>query len=183
MRYLSLLIIALAVSSCIPVKIAPQIKDYKIKSGQKFHKNLSHHQAFIFNDPKDAYEFYSFINIVYELNNIDVAADVPFLINSKEYYFSFHEVERTSNTLNLIPVIIDLKLKEEGVGPLLEPIYESRKGNWYIIVNVFDSDGNDALHLENKSRKEVERYLKEMKTLYFSHHNYYEALFKKSPNL
>jgi hypothetical protein len=168
--------------ACIPTKVAPKIDTYRVQQGSKFHKNLLDHFAFIFNDPKEAYDFYNYINTVYELNHQEVDRDVPFLVNNRPYYFSFHEAERTTNFINLAPMVVDAKLEDEGFGPYLESTYESRKGYWYIVMTVFDDFGNDALHPEHPYQKEVVDYLEELRTQYINNHNYYDVLLTKNPD-
>lgn len=182
MRIIPLLIFILLLTSCIPTQIAPIIDEYRVQEGRKFHKSLSEHYAFIFNDPKEAYDFYNYVNIVYQLNHNDVNIDVPFITSDQQFYFSFHEAERTTNFINLAPIVVDAKLDQEGIGPLLESTYETRKGYWYIVITVFDEYGNDALHPSHLSQKDVRRYLNSMRKDYLKHHNYYEALLNKNPD-
>lgn len=175
------LLLCTLLCACIPVQLAPQISDYKIKKGQRFHKDLSHHYSFIFNNPKNDNEFYNYMNTVYELQNIDELMDIPIAVEEKIFLFSFYEVDKGSTTLNLIPVIVDAKLNEEGFDPMLESLYSTRKGYWYIIVTVFDENGNDALHPSHRSRLAIQKYLNELRTTFLDHDNYYEVLLKKKP--
>jgi hypothetical protein len=125
------------------------------------------HYGFIFNDPKDAYEFYDYINIVFELNHQSVDRDVPFDISDQQFYFSFYEAERSTNFVNLVPIVVDAKLEQEGIGPLLESSYTSRNGQWYIIMTVFDEGGNDALHPKHAMQKPVKAYLNTLRKKLF----------------
>ena len=143
MKNYSTLLIFFLFSSCIPLRIAPNIKDNKVMIAKKFKRNLPKHYSFIFNDPKDADEFYNFIDIKYNLKHTDVQWNVPFTIDSKEYFLSFHETEIPTKTLNLIPIVIDAKLVSKGHSPLLEDVHFSRVGNWYLVLTVFDSEIED----------------------------------------
>jgi len=176
------LLLAVVIIACIPTKIAPKIETYRVQQGSKFHKSLLDHYAFIFNDPKDAYDFYNYVNTVYELNHQDVDRDVPILVNNHRFYFSFHEAERSTNFINLAPMVIDAKLDNEGFGPYLESTYESRKGYWYIVMTVFDNFGNDALHPDHPHQKELVDYLNAMRIEYLNNENYYEVLLTKNPD-
>ena len=67
MKQLAIILVLLIFSSCIPLRIAPNIDDYKIKVAKKFKRKLPKTNAFIFEDPKEADAFYNYINIKYNL--------------------------------------------------------------------------------------------------------------------
>ena len=182
MRIFILVILAVINLSCLPTKIAPRIKEYKVKRGHKFHKELSQHYTFIFKDPKQAYDFYNYINIVYQLNYYSVDRDVQFVLSDELFAFSFREAEKTTEFVNLLPVAIDLTLEQKGYARFLESTYQSRTGHWYIIMTVFDELGNDALHPQHRKQKAVLRYLNTLRTNYLAHQNYYEVLLNKNPD-
>lgn len=48
---------------------------------------------FVFEDSKDADEFYNYVDTSFQLNNENVYDDVPFTVNNQQYFFSFYEVE------------------------------------------------------------------------------------------
>jgi len=54
---------------------------------------------------------------------------VPFVINGEALFFSFHEVERTTETINLLPIVTDIILEEKKYPTMFENMYHSRKGN------------------------------------------------------
>lgn len=89
---------------------------------------------YIFEDPKQANEFYNYINIKYSLNDVDVWLDVPFTIEDKDFLFSFYEVEIPTKTVNLVPLSIDGVLHTAELDPVMGNLYETRKGNWYIAI-------------------------------------------------
>jgi len=169
----------LFIYSCIPVKIAPNIEDNKVMLAKKFKRQLPKNYAFIFEDPKDENEFYEYIKIKYELNDDDLDLNVPIEVNKKEYSMSFHETERETKTLNLVPMAIDAKRESNGNDPILEDAHVSRIGNWYLVLSVYDKDGNDCLSPDYKERQQIIDYLKNLKSEYLSTANYYDALFKK----
>jgi hypothetical protein len=138
MKSLLLMFFLLLFTSCIPLRIAPNIKEEKLIVAKKFKRSLPRKHSYVFEDPKDADEFYNYINTKYELNHEDVEFNVPVLINENEYFLSFHEVERITKTLNLIPLLIDAGLDSKGYSPVMEDSYSSREGNCYIVLTISD---------------------------------------------
>lgn len=181
MRTLVLLLLFFLIYSCIPLRIAPKIEDNKVMLAKKFKRQLPKDYAFIFEDPKDANEFYNYINIKFELHDEDVNYQVPIIVNNSAYYMTFHETEIPTKTLNLIPIAIDAKRESNGNDPLLEDAHISRKGHWYLVITLIDTDGNDSLKPEYKDRQALIKYLKQLKTEYLTTVNYYDALLKKKP--
>lgn len=146
---------------------------------RKFKRKLPKRHAFIFEDPKKANEFYNYINTKYELDHLDVEYNVPFIIDNKEYFFSFHETEIPDKTLNLVPMFIDATLSSQDYDPIFEDIHQTRKGNWYLVLTVSDNDFKDCLKSNYESREKVLKYLRDLKTEYLNTSNYLEALLKK----
>ena len=178
----SLLIILLSIfllSSCIPLKIAPNIKEDKIKIAKRFKRHLPKQYALIFKDPKDADEFYHFINTKYRLNHETVEDNVPFTIDGEEYSFSFYEVEKITKTINLLPFFLDAALDNKGYDPMFEDSYSSRKGHWYIALTSFDAGLNDVLDPDNENRETIIKYLRDLRIEYLNSNNYLEAMLKK----
>ncbi|WP_282160191.1 hypothetical protein [Ulvibacterium marinum] len=164
--------------SCIPIRIAPSIDDYKITKGKKFKRGLPKREMFIFEDPKDANQFYNYVNIKFELGDEDVYDDVPFKINGQQYFFSFYEVEIPTKTINLIPLVIDGLLDSADMGPFLEDAHASRVGNWYIAIEAYTDFEQDCLQENSLSREVVLKYLRTIKQEYLSTYNYNEVVFK-----
>lgn len=165
--------------SCIPLRIAPNIKTDKVMLAKKFKRKLPKRHAFIFEDPKDANEFYNYINTKYELNHQDVEWNVPFDVDGELFYFSFYEVEIPDKTLNLLPIFIDAALKSRDSDPILEDAYMSRNGNWYLAITVADNEMNDCLKENYVKREAILKYLKAMRLEYLNTNNYLEALLKR----
>ena len=165
--------------SCIPLRIAPKIESHKVMVAKKFKRKLPKRHAFIFEDPKDANEFYNYINTKYELYHQDVEFNVPFVVNNNEYFFSFHETEIPDKTLNLLPIAVDLTLKSKEWDPMFEGLYETRKGNWYLVLTVSDDDFKDCLKPGHPDREAILEYLRKMQTEYLTTSNYLEALLRK----
>ncbi|NHF59057.1 hypothetical protein FK220_006885 [Flavobacteriaceae bacterium TP-CH-4] len=170
--------------SCIPLRIAPTIEDYKVTRGKKFKRGLSKRQMFIFEDPKDAGHFYEYVNTKFQLNDTNVYDDIPFKINEEQYFFAWYEIEIADKTLNLAPAMFDIVLNgalgnEEFEPYLMESANNfSRKGHWYIAIEVYSDSENDCLSLNALSREAVLNYLSALKKEYLSTHNYNEVVFK-----
>jgi len=179
MKQLLVLLSLFVFTSCIPLRIAPTIKDHKIMVAKKFKRNLPRDYSFVFKDPKDANEFYNFINTKHSLQHQDVEWNVPITINNEEFFLSFYETEIPTKTVNLIPILVDASLASKGNYPILEDFEFSRIGNWYLVLTVSDSDMNDCLDPNYKSRENVLKYLRDLKAEYLNTHNYLEALLRQ----
>jgi hypothetical protein len=177
-RLLTIILSFFLLSSCIPLRIAPNIKEDKIKIAKRFQRHLPKQYALVFKDPKDADEFYYFINTKYQLNHELVEDNVPFNIGDKDFSFSFYEVEKTTKTLNLLVIIIDFAINNDDE-LLFEDSYTSRKGEWYIALTALDTDLNDALNPNYKHRVEIIKYLRDLRIEYLNTSNYLEAMLKK----
>jgi hypothetical protein len=165
-------------SSCIPLRIAPKIMDDKVMVAKKFKRSLPRNYAFIFQDPKNADEFYNFINMKFDLGYQDVEWNVPFSINDETYFLSFYETEIPTKTLNLIPIMVDFKRESNGNTPLFEDAHFSRIGNWYLVITVYNSEMRDCLEPQYESRSSVLKYLRDLRLEYLNTHNYLETLLK-----
>lgn len=165
--------------SCIPYKIAPKIQDYKIVLAKKFKKDLPRNYAFVFEDKKEANEFYHYVNAKYDLAFNDVESNVPLQIDQQTFYMSFYEREKTTEKVNIIPMAIDGLLHSEGYDPILSEAHGSRDGYWYIIIVVTDSQMKDALAPSYEFSAQIEKYLDNMRIEYFNTHHYSELSFRK----
>ena len=101
-------------TSCIPLSFAPNIKTDKVKLAKRFKCDLPKQHGFIFEDPKEADEFYTFINTKYQLPGIK--QKIPLWIDSKPYIMNVYERRRTTRTLNFIHILIDVALSDEDGG-------------------------------------------------------------------
>ncbi len=179
MKHTLLLLMAIfLLSSCIPLRIAPTIKEDKIKLAKRFKRSLPKQYALIFKDPKDADDFYYFVNEKYKLNHEAVEDNVPFNIDGKEFSFSFYEVERVTSTINLLPMFIDAAISDNS-DPIFEDLYASRKGHWYLVLTARDAKMEDSLHPEYKDRDLVIKHLRDLRIEYLNTHNYLETALKK----
>ncbi|MBC3846469.1 hypothetical protein H8K90_08765 [Winogradskyella echinorum] len=181
MKNFLLALICITITSCIPYKIAPKFKneDYKVIKAKKFQRKLPRETSFIFKDPKNADEFYHYINKKYNLNHKDVGLNTPFKIEGKSFYLSYREVERTDEKLILPLALIDLRRSSNGNDPLFEGNYSTRKGHWYLILTVYDEDIKNCLIGKHPMKAKVLQYLKDLKQEYLTTQNYEELLLTK----
>lgn len=181
MRKTVILLCILLVTSCIPYKIAPKFKnkDYKIMKAKKFQRKLPKETSYIFKDPKDADEFYNYLNTKYSLNHVNVGLNSSININNGNYTLTYHEVERTDEIANVGLVFTDLVLEEKTGLTAFENNYSSRKGHWYIVITVYDESLKNCLQEKHPKHKEVLSYLRELQQEYLRTQNYQELLFTK----
>jgi len=185
MRKIVLLVFVLFLfQSCIPLRIAPNIKDYELTNGKRFKRSLSKRQMFIFEDSKEAEQFYNYVNIKFDLNDTNVYDDIPFELDGEQYFFAFYEVEIPNKTLNLFPLVFDLALnvafQNEEMQPYVSEEAEmvSRNGNWYLAIEVYSDFEKDCLQETSLSKEAVLKYLCALKKEYLATHNYNETVFK-----
>ncbi|WP_034059034.1 hypothetical protein [Lacinutrix jangbogonensis] len=178
-NHLVIFVLALLISSCIPVKIAPDIENYKIVVAKKFKRKLPKTTSFVFNDPKDDGAFYDYLNAKFDLKHIDVGANIPFKLHNKTYYLSYSETERETKTVNLPFVIIDAKRESSGNSKLFEDNYTARKGKWYILLTVYDDNLKNCLKPEYSNSNKVITHLEALRKEYLRTQNYLELQFKK----
>ncbi|MBT8297081.1 MAG: hypothetical protein HKP42_09440 [Maribacter sp.] len=182
--YSSIAILFFLVSSCIPLRIAPDIDDYRVTKGKAFKRVLPEREMFVFEDPKDADQFYNYVDTKYQLNNERVYDDVPFTIGEQQFFFSFYEVEIPDKSLNLLPVVLDIFTNAALGHDEMDPIFSdgdagfSRVGNWYVAIEVYSDLEKDCLQMNSLSREAVLEYLRTLKKEYLSTHNYNEVVFK-----
>ncbi len=183
-RLLSFICAILVLQSCIPLRVAPTIDDYRVTRGRKFKRGLPQREMFVFQDPKNAGQFYDYVNTKFELNDEKVYDDVPFEIHGDTFFFSFYEVEIADKSLNLFPFALDVFLNgalgNEDFEPILSEGSEGvvRQGNWYIAIEVYSDSEKDCLLPDSLSREAVLKYLSAVKKEYLSTHNYNEVVFK-----
>mgnify|MGYP005997601891 CR=1 FL=1 len=178
MKYVYLILTLLFVTSCIPLRIAPTIKDYKLTTGKKFKRQLPKDNAFVFEDPKEANEFYNFINTKYSLNHQTVEYNVPINVDGVEFFLSFYETEISDKSINLIPFFANVALENKGVSPVFNDPQVKRQGNWYLALFVYDADMNDCLNSNYPDRIAILNHLKAIKKEYLNTNNYLEAMMK-----
>ncbi|WP_273568658.1 hypothetical protein [Maribacter halichondriae] len=179
-RIVLVTLMLLLFQSCIPLRIAPDIDDYKVTKGKKFKRSLPKRHMFVFEDTKDADQFYQYVNIKFALNDENVFDDIPFRLKGAQYFFSFYEVEIPDKTLNLFPVLFSATLNA-ALGNEDEDISEPteiRRDNFYIAIEVYSDLENDCLGIESLSREAVLKYLRTLKNEYLTTHNYNEVVFK-----
>ena len=87
-RLLLYICIAAVSTSCIPLSFAPNIKTDKVKLAKRFKRDLPKRYGFIFEDPKEADDFYTFINTKYQLPGIGYQLLIGFVIQSVAFRLS-----------------------------------------------------------------------------------------------
>ncbi len=167
--------------SCIPIRVAPNIENYKISKGKKFKRELSKRKFFIFEDPKEAQHFYNFVNTKFQLNHSNVYDDVPFQIDGHHFFFVFYEISIPDKTLNFLPAILNASMNRVLKSEDEEYIDGSdilRKDNWYVAIEVYSDIEKDCLDQNSLSRDAVLMYLRNLKKEYLTTHNYNETVFR-----
>jgi len=164
--------------SCIPLQIAPKIEGGKVMLGKKFKRKLPKQYTYVFEDPKDANEFYHYVNAKYQKTYDDADGNIAVMIAGEEHFLTFYEVERNTQTVNLIPMIVDAALENEGYSPLLQDAEVTRKGTWYLALTVTDSEYKDSLHPEYDRQKAVVAYVEGLRQEYLSTTHYIEVYLK-----
>lgn len=130
-------LVAVFFTSCIPLSFAPNIKTDKVKLAKRFKRNLPKKHGFIFEDPKEADEFFTFINTKYQLPGIDTK--IPLWIAKKPYLMNVYERRRISTTLNFVPIILDALLSSEVESfGFFSSFYSTRLEKWYVIITLTD---------------------------------------------
>lgn len=177
MRTTLIILVALFFHSCIPYSIAPKINDHKIKKSNRFEAGMPKDYSFIFEDPKEVNEFYQFMNAKFKLADVDIEQGIMAEINDDLYFLNFYEAEKSTRTLNLVPILIDANRENNGNDPILEEFHTMRDGKWFIMVIVSDDEGKDALHPDHPEQIEVRRYLKRLRDQYLNTQNYLDTYF------
>lgn len=183
-KVIIVVIVFLNFQSCIPLRIAPTIQDYKITKGKKFKRSLPKRQMFIFTDTKEAEHFYNYVNTKFQLKHIDVYDNVPFKINENQFFFSFYEVTIDDKSVNLAtPVLATIGNKliqgeDDDTEYFSTDTQIRRSGNYYIAMEVYSDTDPDSLQKNSINYPDVLSYLRDLKKEYLATHNYNEVLFK-----
>jgi len=180
MKNIIILLLVIVTTSCVPIAIAPDLENGKVIKGKKFQRKLPNRYTYVFNDPKNADEFYYFVNAKFDCNHQYVEDNVPVEINGKTFYLSFYEAEKTTTTINLIPILIDAKRESNGKDPILENVHASRNGKWYILLMITADDFEDGLNPESEHYNDVEVFAQNLKDEYYKTSNYNQLLLGNS---
>ncbi len=150
----------------------------KVVKANRFLKKFPKQYAYVFDDPKDANEFYKYINAKYQIAYDDAMGNVPVTIGEDRYYLTFYEANKETQTINLVPMMVDAALEQEGYGKPLESAEFSRYGKWYLVLTVTDDNYKDALYPEYEEYKNVLKYVSELRSEYLSTTHYIEVYLK-----
>ncbi len=179
-----LLLLAIFFQSCIPLRIAPKVEDYKITKGNRFRKGLPEKRVFVFEDPKEEYQFYDYINTKFDLNDHYVDVEVPFQLKGDDYFFSFYEVHISDKAINVFPILVDATvnamLGNEDFETYVTTDENStvKNSNHYIAIEVFSNTEPDCLQDKYQNQKAILAYLRTLKEEYLATDNYNEVVFK-----
>lgn len=170
----------LFLQSCIPLRIAPSIDNYKVSKGKKFKRGLPERQMFIFEDPKQAGQFYEYVDTKFQLKDEQVYDDVPFDVSGQQYFFSFYEIDIPDKAINFLPFLFEQTLNatlniedEDEASP-----EEIRKDNFYIAIEVYNDIEKDCLLQNALSQEAVLNYLSALRKEYLATNDYNELAFK-----
>lgn len=181
MKYFTLIFVSLFFVSCIPLQIAPNFEGGKVFAPKKFKRQLPFNYVYVFEDPKDANEFYEYINAKFQIHYDDATGNVPVSIEDDNYYLTFYEAERATKTVNLVPMLVDNALEDKGYSPVLEDEHVTRKGKWFIALTVTDANLKDGLNPDYFKHDAVVNYVNEMRTEYLNTVHYIEIYLKSTP--
>lgn len=173
-KLLLILFFPFITQSCIPIKSAPRIENYRILEGREFKKGLPPRQTFVFEDKQDVNAFYDFIDHKFQLGNEQVMDDVPFRVNGHQYFFSFYEVDKSSKTINLFPFLLSVATKSED----REDPEMVKNDYYYIAIETYSDLENDCLAVDALSREPVLKYLRKLKEEYQNAQDLDESLSK-----
>ena len=179
MRLLSISILLLFLASCVPISIAPNIETYEIVKSNRFKKDLPPFYGFVFENPKEADAFFQFLQAKYDLESTHFDAAIPVQFNKQTYYLNYYEREKTTKTVNVIPIAIDAKRESNGNDPIFEDVHLTRSGQWFLILMVTDGEMKDVLKPNHSERPNIVAYLEALKNEYLSTHNYAETYLKR----
>ena len=173
MKYLAIVILLSLSFSCIPLKIAPNMEHGEVVKAKRFVKELPNQYAYVFDDPKDANEFYNYINAKYQITYED--GNVPVIINERKAYLTFYEVNKETQTVNLIPILVNSSLEEKGYNPILKDAEETRFGKWYIALTVTDEAYKDCLNPKYDNYDGVTQFVAALRQEYLTTTDYIEV--------
>lgn len=180
MKKLSYILVLCICYSCIPLQIAPDLTEGKIYKAKRFKRSLPKQHTYVFSDPKEADEFYYFISSKYNLNQEDSENNIAIMIDNRRYYVSFYETEKTTQTINLVPIMLDSALDSGDCEPFLDDLYTSRTGQWYIALTVTDPSLNDALNPEYRNSDKILSYVTKLQEEYLAAQNYKHLMPQKT---
>ncbi len=159
MKYVLIFLFPVIMSSCISIQKAPKIDTYKLLVAKKFQRKLPKRYAFVFHDPKGANDFYYFIESRFKSNFDNFQWNVTVTIKGRIHNFTIYEVEKSTKTVNLIPIFADLVRHAKDKEALFRDQYSTRSGSWYFAITVTENDYTDCLKSNDAHRQEVLEFL------------------------
>ena len=171
MKKLFILLVPFIITSCISLRKAPSNFTYRIEVAKKFKRQFPKELAYIFEDPKDANQFYKYINTKFQLNDTDVGYNVPITIDNKSYFITYHEAEIADKKLNLLGIAVDATLAVNDLDPVFDQGYVKRNGHWFLALTVYDENNNNCLKSKYPERKNVLDFLNLLQNEYLNSHS------------
>jgi hypothetical protein len=181
-------VLLLFFSSCIPIKRAPNITDYKVLKGKKLKKSLGKKNFFVFKNEKNMALFSAYINDKFKPKPNTFASNIPVQLEGEIFYFTFINVPITEETADLFsPLLGAVAEKALGIDDVEHfdefednnqsiPIYTNKE--YFVAVKVHHDIEGDCLAENSLFRPIVLNYLRNLKTEFSNHSSYYDALFK-----
>ena len=148
----------------------------KVVKAKRFVKQLPYQYVYVFDDPKDANEFYNYINAKYQVTYEE--GNLPLTIGGRQTFLTFYEVNKETQTVNLIPMMVNAALEEKGHSPMFEDVEMTRFGKWYIALTVTDTQLKDCLNPSHENYSAVEAFVATLREEYLTTTEYIELYLK-----
>ncbi|WP_340200990.1 hypothetical protein [Ascidiimonas sp. W6] len=149
----------LIISSCVTIKKAPAIDDYRVMKGKEFQKkNFTSQTAFIFQNDLKMIDFRSFLAEKYDLHSFKSTMRIPVVFEDISFELFVFTPEKKEQKINFINAIISKNADDISVD---ESTYD------YVAISVSRIDDADCLSETSIYHKLVLRYLEDLKDTYF----------------
>ncbi|XLS29248.1 hypothetical protein ACJD0Z_00160 [Flavobacteriaceae bacterium M23B6Z8] len=160
MKFTRVLFLILLLSfSCVTIKKAPEIEDYKVLDGRQFQKrNFTDRTAFVFQNDLKMVDFRGFLADKYELSSFKSTARIPVEIDNISFELFVFTPEIKQQKINFIGAIINKNPEDVTID---EETYD------YVGISVSREDDLDCLSENSIYHNLVRRYLENLKDEYF----------------
>lgn len=167
MKKLLLLLFSFLCVQCIPLRTAPQIKDFKVMKGKRLNKKLQRKMYYVFENHQRHFKFYDFLDEYVIPEDYMFYSNVPVAIDGETFYITFKEVEGKSEVVDLVTPFLGIMANEVvnsdvfGTNVNTYSSYEN-----YIAIRVHHERDSDCLHKNSLYRPIVLKYLSTLKAHY-----------------
>ena len=165
-------------SSCLPLKIAPKVKTYKVVKTKRIVKGLSFRYGYLFFNPHSAEDFLHYVSD-YIRQDKSFPENQPFLLDDEVYFLSFYVPVKETQTLHLLPILGDELLESRGWPALFYPLYKTEKHKDYVLITVHNAALEDGLDPNFKHRDRLIEALESWRKDYMNLPSSTEAAFQK----